>query len=244
MYNEMEPEVIKHILAIGTNIGDVELSCGKTLATHAIKGDRITIVAMTAGERSAPSDRSTDEFKQYNIDCATNFAKALGGDFICLDYPDGEVPESREVSYRICDLIREIRPDVVLTHWAKGLSESHVATTVAVDEGVTYASRPKPERFNSKKEPLMPHWARGPYYAENWGDADGFEPHIYIDVTKGYDLWNKNIDKIWIISNSPKYKYHGYFDALSRSRGAIVRVERAECYSIQSQSKGILHEGF
>ena len=49
----------KHIMAIGAHIGDAELTCGKTLATHAKKGDDITIVAITAGERGAPPDRTT-----------------------------------------------------------------------------------------------------------------------------------------------------------------------------------------
>ena len=236
--------MVKHIMAIGTHIGDAELSCGKALATHAVKGDKITIVSMTAGESIAPSDRSVQEFIHYNIECAEDFAKALGGEFICLGYPDGAVPEGKAVSYRICDLIREKLPDVVLTHWAKGLTEDHNATVTAVDEGIFYAALKGLERKTEDGKLLLPHWTRGPYYAENWGDADGFDPHIYINVTPGFDLWNDNIDKIWVINNSPKYKYHGYFDALSRSRGVMVRVERAECYSIQPHCKGMLHEGF
>ena len=39
------------ILAIGAHIGDMELTCGGVLATHALKGDKIVTVALTAGEK-------------------------------------------------------------------------------------------------------------------------------------------------------------------------------------------------
>lgn len=43
-----------HIMAVGAHILDAELSCGKTLAKHALLGDKITTVAITAGEGGHP----------------------------------------------------------------------------------------------------------------------------------------------------------------------------------------------
>jgi len=234
----------KHIMAIGAHIGDGELTCGKTLATHSVRGDRITTVALTAGERGAPPGRCQQEFKQHNLECASEFAKALGGEFFCLNYPDGEIPDDEHLRYAICDLIRKRKPDVVLTHWGKGLHKDHRVTSRAVEEGIFYAALRGFERTDDDNMPLATHWARGPYFAENWEDADGFDPYIFIDVSPGYSLWHEHIQKLWLTNNSPWFKYLEYYDALSKSRGVLIRKERAECFAVQPHNKRIVQEGF
>ena len=235
---------MKHIMAIGAHIGDAELTCGKTLATHSVKGDRITTVAVTAGERGAPPDRDHAEFKQHNIDCATRFAEALGGKFFCLGYPDGEAPDNDELRLKICDLIRTEKPDVVLTHWAGTMHKDHRITSHAVEDAIYYAALRGFERKAADGTVLAPHWARGPYFAENWEDADKFEPYIYINVTEGYDLWYKEIQGLWLTNNSPWFKYREYYDALSKMRGTRVHKQRAECFMVQPHNMRIVQEGF
>ena len=230
---------MKHIMAIGAHIGDAELTCGKTLATHSVKGDKITTVAITAGERGAPPGRDQQEFKQYNISCATEFAAALNGKFICLGYPDGEIPDNEELRYKICDIIRREKPNVILTHWHKSLHKDHIITSFAVEEAIFYAALRGFER-----EGLESHWARGPFYAENWEDATDFEPYIFNNVTDGYNLWFENIQKLWLTNNSPWFKYRDYYDGLSRQRGARIGKERAECFAVPPHSKYLIQEGF
>jgi len=234
----------KHIMAIGAHIGDAELTCGKTLATHAVNGDDITIVAVTAGERGAPPGRCQQEFKQHNIECATAFAKALGGEFYCLGYPDGEAPDNEELRYAICDLVRIRKPDAIMTHWTQSMHKDHIVTANAVKDGIFYAALRGFERTGPDGSPLETHWAKGPYYAENWEDAAGFEPYIFIDVSKGYDLWHEHIQKLWLTNNSPWFKYLTYYDALSKMRGTLIKKERAECFTVQPHAKRVVQEGF
>jgi LmbE family N-acetylglucosaminyl deacetylase len=228
----------KHIMAIGAHIGDAELTCGKTLATHSVLGDAITTVAITAGERGAPPDRDTVEFGAYNIECAKTFAKALGGDFFCLGYPDGEAPNNDELRFKLCDLIRAQKPNVILTHWHESMHKDHITCSRAVEDAIYYAAL----RGFERKDP--PHWSQGPYYAENWEDADGFTPYIFIDVTAGYDLWYEHIQKLWLTNNSPWFKYREYYDALSRSRGALVHKQRAECFAVPPYSMKLIQASF
>ena len=235
---------MKHIMAIGGHIGDAELTCGKTLATHYVNGDKITTVAVTAGERGAPPGRDQQEFKEHNISCAAEFAKALGGEFVCLNYPDGEVPDNEEVRLNICDLIREKKPDVILTHWVNSFHKDHRNTSKAVDEAIFYASLKGFQRYDKDGNELASHWARGPYYAENWEDADGFIPYIFIDVSKGYDIWYEHIQKLWLTNNSPWFKYREYYDSLSRSRGILIKKERAECFAVQPHNMKLIQSGF
>lgn len=231
-------------MAIGAHIGDAELTCGKSLATHAVKGDDITTVAVTAGERGAPPDRNQAEFKAENIANAQKFAQALGGQFFCLDYPDGEAPDTADLRLAICDLIRIRKPNVILTHWQKGMHRDHHATSRAVEEGIFYAALRGFERKDKNGELLTPHWARGPYFAENWEDADGFVPYVYINVAEGYDLWYEHIQTLWLTNNSPWFQYREYYDALSRARGLEIRKERAECFAVLPHHKKLIQDGF
>jgi len=235
---------MKHIMAIGAHIGDAELTCGKTLATHSLKGDKITTVAVTAGERGAPPGRCHKEFKQYNIDCATKFAAALGGKFFCLGYPDGEAPDNDELRMVLCDLLRTEKPDVVLTHWHGTMHKDHRITSHAVKDAIYYAGLPGFQRTTADGTVLPQHRVTGPYFAENWEDAEGFDPYIYIDVGAGYDLWYEHIQGLWLTNNSPWFEYRDYYDALSRQRGIRIRKQRAECFDVMSHTKRVVQDGF
>ncbi|MDR1972123.1 MAG: PIG-L family deacetylase [Treponema sp.] len=228
----------KHIMAVGAHIGDAELTCGKTLAVHSLLGDAVTTVAVTAGERGAPPGRDTAEFAAYNKKCAEEFIGALGGNFICLGYPDGEAPDNEELRRRLCDVIRAEKPDVILTHWQNSLHKDHSVTSRAVEDAVFYAALRDFERESP------PHWAEGPYYAENWEDSHGFVPYIFIDVSAGYDLWFEHIQKLWLTNNSPWFKYRDYYDALSRSRGVLIHKERAECFAVSPYSMKLVKDSF
>lgn len=216
-----------HIMAIGAHIGDAELTCGKTLARHSLLGDKITTLAVTAGERGAPAGTKVEDFRQINVKGAAEFASMLKGQSIVLNYRDGEVPENEGIKFEIADLIREHKPDVILTHWRNSMHKDHSTVHRLVKDAVFYAALPTIERE------LPAHWSRGPYYAENWEDSHEFVPYIYVDVTEGYDLWHEAVQKLWLTNNSPWFKYLEYYDALSRSKGALIRKQRAECFAVE-----------
>ncbi len=231
----------KHIMAIGAHIGDAELTCGKTLAKHFKLGDRITTVAVTAGERGAPigSDNAgIEEFRKKNIASAQEFASMLGGKFINVGYPDGEAPDNKELRLKLCDIIREEKPDIILTHWTNSMHVDHETTAKAVKDAIYFGG------LRGLDRELPPHHASGPYYAENWEDAHGFVPYIFIDVTEGYELWSEAIKKLWLTLNSPWFKYYEYYDALSRARGALVHKQRAECFAVSPYSMKVVKEAF
>src|SRR5699024_9208223 len=79
---------------------------------------------------------------------------------------------------------------------------------------------------------LSAHWAKGPYFAENWEDAHEFNPYIFVDVTEGYELWYDAVRKLWLTENSPWFKYLDYYDALSRTKGALMHKGRGEAFMI------------
>lgn len=214
-----------HIMAIGAHIGDVELTCGKTLAKHSLLGDRITTVALTAGERGCPPSYTMEDFKKMNIQSAGEFARMLNGQSIVFNYRDGEIPDNEEIRFQICDLIRREKPDVLLTHWKNSMHKDHITTHRVVVDGHFYAA------LRTMERELPSHWTRGPYFADNWEDAEDFRPYLYVDVTEAMELWREAIKKLWLSTNAT-FKYLEYYDALSRVRGAVVGRERAEVFAV------------
>lgn len=221
----------KTIVAVGAHTGDAQLTCGMLLAKHAMAGDNIVIIDLTAGERGTPPGMEMAEFRAQNVAGADAFAKALGGKSIVLDTPDGELFASKEAAIELADILRQHQASAVLYHWQNSMHRDHVAAHTITKDAIFYASLKTFER------PLPPAPIRRTLYAENWEDAEGFVPYIYADVTEAFPLWREAIVKLWLAENSRDFKYLRYYDALSITRGALIRKERATAFAIDEYAK-------
>ena len=84
--------------------------------------------------------------------------------------------------------------------------------------------------------PSLPrHFAQKIYFAENWEDAPGFEPYVYLDVSDGYPLWEKAIDHHWFAVHSTSFPYKEYYAHLKRLRGIQGRKGYCECFMIPEE---------
>ena len=214
----------KTILAVGAHTGDAQLTSGMLLCKHAMAGDKVVIVDLTAGERGAPKGITTKEFKQQNVEAAKNFAHMLGGESIVLDIPDGELYESQELELHLARIMREKHAGAVLYHWQNSLHKDHMTAHTITKNAIFFASLPTYEH------PLPPAPIGRAMYAENWEDAEGFSPYFYFDVTGAFPLWKQAVKKLWLAENSPSFKYLRYYEALSIMRGAIIGCDHATCF--------------
>src|SRR5690606_14697681 len=105
------------ILAIGAHVGDVELASGGVLASHSLKGDKIYTLALTAGERGVPAGMDVVEYRKQKVEEAHTFAHMLSGEAFVFDYEDGEIPNTEQIRFEICDIIRKVKPNIIITHW-------------------------------------------------------------------------------------------------------------------------------
>lgn len=220
----------KTIMAVGAHTGDAQLTCGMLLAKHAMQGDKVVIVDLTAGERGAPKDRSVLEFREYNIDCAQQFAALLGGVSIVLDTSDGELEHTKEAAIALSDIMRAHAVDAVLYHWPNSMHKDHIQANKITEDAIFFASLPTFER------PLPPAPIRKFMCAENWEDAEGYAPYYYFDVTEAFPLWKEAICKLWLTENAT-FQYLRYYDALSIMRGALIGKDRATTFGIPERAK-------
>ena len=229
----------KVLMAIGGHVGDAELTCGGVLATASLRGDQIVTVALTGGERGAPPHITVADYRRQKEDEARAFAEMLGGEAVVFPYVDGELPETDEVKLQLCDVIRQYKPDVLLTHWKNSMHKDHMATHRIVKDAQFFAGLPTMERA------LPAHYAAGPYYAENWEDAEDFVPYTYVEVTpEGFELWYKAISTHWFAVNSPSFHYRDYYATLMKLRGYLCRKDYAEAFTIEKIDQKIIQTGF
>ncbi len=225
----------KHsVLAIGGHVGDMELTAGQLLAACALQGGKITTLALTAGEKGAPSGRSTEDYRKQKLTEAGAFAEALGGEAYVLDYSDGLLPDDDKVRFEVCDIIRNVKPDILITHHRNSMHKDHMACHRIVEDARFYAG------IAGFKRELPAHFSRTLYFAENWEDAIDFKPYIYLDTTAGYELWKKAIVKHSFVIESKSFPYFEYYDTLSRVRGIEARTARAECFMIPDENHRIV----
>lgn len=221
----------KTILAIGGHIGDAELTAGGVLAANAVDGGKSFTLALTAGERGNPPGVSVDEYRKQKISEAKAFAELMNGEAYVLQYADGELPDNEDVRYEAAGIIRKLRPDVIITHWKSTMHKDHDRTHKIVCDAQFLASVVECDRIEGKR-----HYAPV-YFAENWEDDPDFTPYIYVDITRGFDLWCEGMKKHWFIMNSRDFRYYDYYTSLARMRGCLNKTGYAEAFGVFDRQK-------
>ena len=215
-----------HIVYFGAHIGDAEITCGHVLAKYARAGHKATIVHVTPGEKGHPTLSPQEYEKQKREETAAS-AKVWGCDVRIMPFKDGETYLTEESKLMFADVIRELKPDIVITHWKGSFHKDHINTHYNVLEGVFYAAVP------GIKRALPAHGIKQLYFADNWEDALEFTPHVYVDITDTYDLWKEGIAKHGLFRGEvSSFQYNEYYTGLSQARGAIAGYKRAAAFML------------
>jgi LmbE family N-acetylglucosaminyl deacetylase len=134
-------------LAIGAHADDAEFGCGATLAKWSAAGASVHFLVLTDGSKGS-WDPDADQAalvaerrrEQEKAAAALGIAEVLFADFV-----DGELENGRAERARVCEVIRTVRPDVVLGHdpWARyRLHPDHRAAGFLVTDGIVAARDP------------------------------------------------------------------------------------------------------
>jgi LmbE family N-acetylglucosaminyl deacetylase len=161
----------RSLMCVLAHPDDETFGPGGTIAKYAREGVRVSVVIATSGQagRTAGLCSTPEELGRIREEEARAAARFLGVAAIHLfGYMDGKLEEAdeAEVEERVARLVREERPDVVITFGPEGAGNehrdhrriSHIATkavAVAAD----------PERLRGPAGPdLAPHLVRKFYY--------------------------------------------------------------------------------
>ena len=220
------------ILAIGAHAGDMEITTGALLLKQHKAGDRIVILHMTLGEGGNPKLSPAVYGAQKRRE-ALAVDSALGAATIFAPYKDGELPDDEAVRLYVANVIRQVKPTHIFTHWKKSIHKDHSRTSAVVQDAVLLASLPGVVTENPAHRGI-----RGIWYADNWEDGEDFQPYIFVDVSKEIQEWKDAVTKYEFIRGGiSSFRYIEYYEALSIVRGAVSGKQRAVAFDIDAFGK-------
>jgi N-acetylglucosamine malate deacetylase 1 len=220
------------LLAVGAHAGDMEISTGAVLAAERARGSRVVLLHLTPGEGGNPKVAPRDYGEQKRRE-AGEAARALGAEVLFAPYRDGELPDNEEVRRYVANVIRQVRPDVIFTHWRNSLHRDHSRTHAIVKEAVLVASLASVATGNPPYRGV-----RAVYYAENWEDKEAFQPYVYFNVGDSLDGWKEAVRKYQLFRGGVSaYPYLDYYESLARVRGAEAGTKFAVAFEVDSWTK-------
>jgi LmbE family N-acetylglucosaminyl deacetylase len=227
------------ILAIGAHAGDMELTAGAVLIKQHKLGDRVVILHMTLGEggnsRLSPAVYGAQKKRE-----ALAADSVIGAEAIFAPYKDGEIPNDEAVRRYVADVIRTVKPSYIITHWPHSIHKDHTNTSLIVQDAVLLASLEGVVTAHPAHRGV-----RGLYYADNWEDAESFQPYVYIGVGDEMAQWRAAVTRYEFVGGAiSSFKYLDYYDALATVRGAVSGKGRAVAFDIDPFGKRRVLDSF
>ena len=143
------------VLAIGAHPDDLEYGCAGTLIKHAQRGDDVFMMIITDGSAGGEPDvRSAEQLEA---------AKVIGArDVFFGGYPDTEFECHRESIMKIEEIVRQVEPDTVYTHFGEDTHQDHRH----IARAVVPAARSVPNLL----------------FFEGWSSQQ-FPPTVFVDIS-------------------------------------------------------------
>jgi len=183
---------VERALVIGAHPDDPECAAGGTIAKWAGEGIDVTIVITTNGNKGTPElEMPGDQLAALRRQEQLDAAKAAGAqDVVFLDNNDCELVNSLAFREQIVRVIRQYRPDVVLTHDPRTITlggrslnhPDHRATGQATLDAIFPTARDPLNFPDHLRAGLLPHGVLDIYL---WGAE---APNTWVDISDVMDL--------------------------------------------------------
>lgn len=212
--HEKRQRAAPSVMAIAAHPGDAFFAMGAPVALAAHQGGEGFFLSLSHGEKGSTTIPPA-QYGAMQEAAGSQAAAQLGAKYLSLPYGDGEIPNNDEIAFAVCDLIRQYRPRTVVTHWKGSWHKDHIACHEIVQVAIFYAALPTIVR------PRAAHSVGSLYFADNWEDAGGFVPDIYLDITSVCDSWLRacNVFPMWRGENG--FRYNDYYSSRAIGCGCL-----------------------
>lgn len=209
------------IMAIAAHPGDGMFTMGSLLARQIDLRASGVLLSLSRGERGAPKNITVEQYGDMQQAATEKATQLLGANAIFLPYPDAEIPNSEESALRVCDAIREHKPDMVVTHWKGSWHKDHENCHHIVRNAIFYAG------LGTLARNRPPHSVSKTFYAENWEDADGFVPDTYVNIESVYQKWLEACALFPMWRGQTGFRYNDYYSSVAVMRGCLSGFKQA-----------------
>lgn len=222
----------KTVLAIVAHPDDVEFLCAGTIALLKKKEWQIELATMTAGD-CGTRELNPEKISKIRKKEAAEAAKLLNANYHCLDFNDIFILYDRPSLLKVIELIRQIRPTVVLTMSPSCYMVDHELTSKLVQTatfaaGITNIPTGKtPPYFN------IPYL----YYMDPMEGKDKFgkiiKPGFVVDITTVIEtkvtmLKCHDSQRQWLMDHHGMDHYLETMKQFSAQRGKLAGFEYGE----------------
>ena len=179
----------RRVLAIGAHAADFIWRAGGALALAAEGGGKADVIALSYGERGESGElwkeegQTVENVKEIRHAEAEAAADALGADFRCLDLGDYPLEVDRDALGRLVDAIRELAPNVILTHTDRDpFNPDHPVAHHAVDRARALAAG---AGVASAFETISPPQLL--LFEPHQPELCNFTPGLFLDITSVFE---------------------------------------------------------
>lgn len=223
------------ILSIHAHPDDAEILAGGTLAHLAAGGHRIVIVTLTPGDCGS-HELPSDEIAALRRGEAAAAARRIGAEYRCAEFRDMAVFRDDPSRRRITEILRQVRPDVVLTASPGDYMADHETASELVRDACFAAPMPNYKTGAADAAPpvpAIPHL----YFMDPLGgqDREGrpVVPDFFVDVAETFETKKAMLaahasQRNWLLQHHGVDDYMLQMERWTRTQGAAADVALAE----------------
>ena len=225
------------VLALHAHPDDLEIQAAGTLALLRRAGHHVTMATMTPGDCGS-AERDSDSIAALRRDEASQAAEMIGADYLCLEFRDLAIFNDDPSRRRITEILRRLRPDIVITAPPVDYLCDHEMTSLLVRDACFCA--PIPNYLTREWEPARP-LSRIPflYFVDPIGGVDRDDkpavPGFYVDVTDVFEIKRAMLarhasQRDWLLRQHGIDEYLDSQREWSSKRGNEIGVGYAESF--------------
>ncbi len=208
---------------------DETIGCGGTIAKLADEGKSVYVIYMTDGSTGYSDEDQAGSIVQTRKSESYSACALLGvKDVMCLNNPTQRLQNNQPNFHMITQLIRKIKPEVVITHSREDQHRDHRTTFEIVKEAVWKSGE------SSLPELGVPHQPKALLTCEV-SDLIS-QPSLYVNIENYFD---KKMRAFSVYDSQKKIveKYTNFISGLSLVRGFESDCERAEAFFVEKVYK-------
>jgi N-acetylglucosamine malate deacetylase 1 len=210
------------LMAIAAHPGDGLFTMGAVLARQIERGGAGVLLSLSLGEKGAPKTIPVQQYAELQRTATQKATHLLGAEAILFTYPDAEIPFNDESALRVCDAIRDRKPDLVVTHWSGSWHKDHQNCHRIVRDAIFYAA------LETLVRSQPAHSVSQLFYAENWEDSADFVADTFVNIEPVYEKWLQACDfyPMWR-GQTGFFRYNDYYSSLAVMRGCLSGFKHA-----------------
>ena len=208
------------VLAVGAHPDDVEISCAGTLKALQDAGFKIHIATMSLGDCGS-KEIPPDELRRQRRAEAEEACRILGATYHYVGSHDFSIFNDDVHNRRMTALMREVDPNIVLTHSPGDYILDHDNTSMLVRNACFYAPATNYDCSQFSEAP-----------------ATGSIPYLYYwDVMEGIDIFGKRVAPEFYVDISGEMELKSEMLAAHRSQREWLRAQHGMDEYLESMRK-------